>query len=90
MRMLYAYMASVLAGKSSALVKREKKTFVYYQIVMIKFVFSKKATKIDEIFSSEDFVNFCGLLRKHKLYTILLMSRYLRSYHEVCEKTSRH
>ena len=47
----------------------------------IKFVFSKKATKIDEIFTvdltftnkgqidGEDFVNFCGLLRKHELYS---------------------
>ena len=44
-------------------------------------MFSKKATKIDEIFTvdltlcskcqiyGEDFVNFCGLLRKHELYT---------------------
>ena len=46
----------------------------------VKFMFSKKATKIDEIFTAdltlcskcqidgEDFVNFCGLLRKHGLY----------------------
>ena len=46
----------------------------------VKFTFSKKATKIDRIFTvdltscskcqidGEDFVNFCGLLRKHKLY----------------------
>ena len=46
----------------------------------VKFVFSKKATKINEIFTidltlttqcqieGEDFVNFCGLLRKHELY----------------------
>ena len=46
----------------------------------LKFVFSKKATKIDEIFAvdltlttycqidGEDFVNFRGLLRKHELY----------------------
>ena len=45
----------------------------------IKFVFSKKATKIDKIFTidlticgkcqidQEDFVKFCGLLRKHEL-----------------------
>ena len=45
----------------------------------VNFVFSKKATKIDEIFTmdltlttycqinGEDFVNFCGLLRKHEL-----------------------
>ena len=46
---------------------------------MIKFIFSKEATKIDEIFNvnltlcskrqidGEDFVNFCGLLRKYEL-----------------------
>ena len=45
----------------------------------VKFMFVKKATKIDEIFivdltattycqiDSEDFVNFCGLLRKREL-----------------------
>ena len=43
-------------------------------------MFSKKATKIDKIFTvdltlcsncqidGEDFINFCGLLRKHELY----------------------
>ena len=48
-------------------------------ILLVKFMFSKKATKIDEIFTvdltlcskcqinDEDFVNFCGLLRKHEL-----------------------
>ena len=47
---------------------------------VVKFMFSKKATKIDEIFTvdltlcskcqidGEDFFNFCGLLRKHELY----------------------
>ena len=46
----------------------------------LKLKFSEKATKIDKIFSvnlivcsncqidGEDFVNFCGLLRKHELY----------------------
>ena len=45
----------------------------------IKFMFSKKAIEIDEIFTldltlyskcqidGEDFANFCGLLRKHKV-----------------------
>ena len=39
----------------------------------LKFTFSEKATKIDKIFTvdcqidGEDFVNFCGLLRKHEL-----------------------
>ena len=42
-------------------------------------MFSKKATKVDEIFTvdltltacqigGEDFLNFCGLLRNHELY----------------------
>ena len=47
---------------------------------LLKFMFFKKATKIDEIFTfdlmvttycqidSEDFVNFCGLLKKYELY----------------------
>ena len=47
--------------------------------VFLKFMFSKKATKIDENFAAdltvttccqidgEDFVNFCGLLRKREL-----------------------
>ena len=45
----------------------------------LKFIFSKKATKIDQIFTVdltvttycqidvEDFVDFCGLLRKREL-----------------------
>ena len=47
---------------------------------MVKFVFFEKATKNDEIFTvdltlsskcqidGEDFVDFCRLLRKHRLY----------------------
>ena len=50
-----------------------------YTYVYLKFIFSKKATKIDEIFTvdltfttyrqidGEDFFKFCGLFRKHKL-----------------------
>ena len=49
------------------------------KLIQVKFVFSKKAPKIDEIFTvdlilcskcqiyDEDFVNFSGLLRKHEL-----------------------
>ena len=49
--------------------------------ILIKFMFSKKTTKIDKIFTvnltlctkcqieSEDFVIYCGLLRKPELYT---------------------
>ena len=48
----------------------------------VKFMFSEKATKIDETFAvhmplcskcqidGEDFVDFCGLLRKHELYKL--------------------
>ena len=40
---------------------------------LIKFMFSKKATKIEKIFTVDltftiVSVNFCGLLRKHELY----------------------
>ena len=54
-------------------------------MLLVKFMFSKKATKI-KIFTvhltlcskcqidGEDFVNFCGLLRKHELYEKKLRS----------------
>ena len=56
---------------------------------MIKFMFSKKATKMDEIFTNptvttncqtdgEDFFNFCGLFRKHEFYGV---------DHWICKKT---
>ena len=50
------------------------------QIHVVKFIFFRKATKIDEIITTdltlcgkcqivgEDFFNFYGLIRKHKLY----------------------
>ena len=53
--------------------------FQTYLIFILKFMFSEKATKIDEIFNvnlilcskcqidGEDFVDFCGLLRKQEL-----------------------
>ena len=49
-------------------------------IFLLRFMFSKKATKIDTIFTvnltvcsnrqidCEDFINFCGLLRKRDFY----------------------
>ena len=52
---------------------------IYENTIFIKFMVSEKATKIDEIFTvdltlcskceidGEDFVNFCGLLRKNGL-----------------------
>ena len=44
--------------------------------VFVKFVFSKKVTKFEKIFTltkycqinGEDIVKYCGLLRKHELY----------------------
>ena len=65
-------------------IKKEKigkKAAVYTAERLVKFIFSKKATKIDKIFTvdltfatqrqidGEDFINFCGLLRKHELYS---------------------
>ena len=53
--------------------------YIFERFSCIKFMFSKKATKIDEIFNVdltlcskcqievEDFIDFCGLLRKHEL-----------------------
>ena len=55
-------------------------------------MFSKTATKFDEIFTvhltlcskcqidGEDFVNLCGLFRKHELYTIPALMRDPKSY----------
>ena len=55
-------------------------TFAGLGSPQLKLMYSKKATKIDEIFTidltlcskrqihGEDFVNFCGLLRKYELY----------------------
>ena len=65
-------------------------------------MFSKKATKIDEMFTvdltvttyrqidGEDFVNFCGLLRKCELYCHILAgivhtSRYCTYEQIVCK-----
>ena len=43
----------------------------------IKFMFSKKATKIEKIFTleidGEDLVFFCGSLRKHELYKLMVL-----------------
>ena len=59
--------------------EKEWQEFIPLGFFRLKFIFSKKATKIDKIFTidltfttyrqinSEDFINFCGLLRKYKL-----------------------
>ena len=56
-----------------------KKGNIFGIFCLLKFIFSIKATKFDEIFTDnlslcskcqiecKDFVNFCGLLRKHEL-----------------------
>ena len=58
--------------------KNNNFAFEFFEV--LKFMFSKKATQIDEIFIVDltlcseckidggNFVNFCGFLRKHKLY----------------------
>ena len=63
------------------------------KILTLKFTYSEKATKIDKIFTvdftvcsncqidGEDFVNFCGLLRKRELYltsTVLVRNIFLK------------
>ena len=62
---------------SHSAVGRKSSNYLHFNLV--KFMFSKKATKIDEIFTvdltlcskcqidGEDFVIFCGLLRKQEL-----------------------
>ena len=66
--------------------------------MILKFMFSKKATKIDEIFTvdltlcskcqidSEDLVNFCGLLRKHVLY----YEWFVQNLEKDCIRTNMH
>ena len=61
-------------------VKLATKIAHHKHLILVKFIFSKKATIIDEIFTvnltlggkfqidGEDFVDFCGLLRKYELY----------------------
>ena len=68
------------------MIKVNKVMFVFekfekeHDLLLLKFMFSKNAMKIDEIFTvnltlcskcqidGEDFIYFCGLLRKHELY----------------------
>ena len=68
----------ILIGNESTNINNMDMVHMDMQL-LLKLMFSKKATKIDEIFNadltlrskcqidSEDFVNFCGLLRKHEL-----------------------
>ena len=84
--------------------------FAFKWFFLLKFVFSKKATKIDEIFTDnltlttwcqiggEDFVNFCGLLRKHKQYLSSWQQKkfeyktktYARFSHDIIELPSKY
>ena len=66
-----------------------------YTTFVVKFMFSKNATKIDKIFTvnltvttycqidGEDFVNFCGLLRKRELYCVLFSQKRAEELHWV-------
>ena len=71
------------AAKGQLILKANSKLFIWTKKptkLFLKFMFFKKATKFDEIFTvdltlcskcqidGEDFVNFCGFLRKHELY----------------------
>ena len=57
---------------------------IWKQQYVVKFMFFKKATKIDEIFTMdcecqidvEDFINFCDLLRKNELYESEIVSEW--------------
>ena len=75
-------MPSLMSELLRIILHNGSKPFLKWQTnsyTVLKFLFSKKATKIDEIFTvdltlcskcqidGEDFVNFCGLLRKHEL-----------------------
>ena len=63
---------------------------------VVKFMFSKKATKIEDVvtvnltlcskcqIAGEDFVSFCGLLRKHELY-LTPGSTTTFMVHELCK-----
>ena len=67
-------------------------SFLAEQEGFVKFMFSQKATKIDQIFTvdltfntkcqidSEGFIDFCGLLRKHELYRLYSLNSYTYSY----------
>ena len=64
------------------------KTWIQIFLHYIKFMFSKKATKIDDIFTvdltscskcqidGEDFVNTCCFLRKYELYLSWFFHKY--------------
>ena len=70
---MFVYVLSIIWFSSIFTTSSEKH-------VRVKFMFSKKATKFDKIFTvdltlcsrfqidGEDFVNFCGRLRKRELY----------------------
>ena len=65
-----------------------------FRNILIKFMFSKKATKIDKIFTNyltvcsqingEDFINFCGLLKNmnfNDVTNLSLNGLYLLTWH---------
>ena len=65
-----------------------------YLHCVVKVMFSKKATQMDKICTvyltfttwcqiiCEDFINFCGLLRKNKLYSLDLMKDFYYFFQE--------
>ena len=61
---------AILVGRMHLVVCVLPEDFVI--LFFLKFTFSEKATKMtvcsNRQIDGEDFVNFCGLLRKHELY----------------------
>ena len=80
LHLVYFFLERTLVVKTACQTSRMIRIVNFGHPFGIKFVFSKKATKIDKIFTldltlttqcqidGEDFINFCGLLRKHELY----------------------
>ena len=76
----YVYTCTLFINTHIALYSMKSNRRCYFLHNLVKFMFSKKATKIDKIFpidltattycqiDDEDLFNFCGLLRKRELY----------------------
>ena len=78
-----AFVRAVITGScQTVIMELSRSLFSLVLYACVKFMFSNKATKIDDIFDvdltvttycqieGEDFVNFCGLLRKRELYVV--------------------
>ena len=77
-RLIMTSVAAVILKLCASLLLMMVNTIQFDIIVLVKFMFSEKAKKIDKIFTvhltvsnrqmdGEDLVNFCGLLIKREL-----------------------